>query len=44
MAYFAADRQHYEKMIQKYADFLNGGPEDVPAEARVIPGPWTSWE
>ena len=40
MAYFAADHHHYEKMIQKYADFLNGGPEEAPHEGEVIVGPW----
>ena len=40
-AYFAADHQHYEKMIQKYADFLNGGAEeDAPGQAVIIEGPW----
>jgi hypothetical protein len=42
MAFFAADRAHYQKAIQKYADILNGGPEDAPHEALVIQGPWTA--
>jgi hypothetical protein len=42
MDYFAADRAHYERSIQKYADILNGEPgrHQPPSRPMVLVGPW----
>jgi hypothetical protein len=41
MDYFAADRAHYERTIQKYADLLVGQPgRHDTHSAEIIPGPW----
>jgi len=40
MAFFQADHQHYAKMIQKYADLMNGDAPDSKHEPQLIAGPW----
>jgi hypothetical protein len=42
MAYFADDYGLYEKAVQKYADIINGGPEQPAPEGVVIEGPWVT--
>lgn len=41
MEYFAADRAHYERTVQKYADLLVADPfgAHVP-KCKILPGPW----
>ena len=40
MAYFAASHNHYETMIQKYANLMNGEAPDATHGAVVLEGPW----
>ena len=40
MGYFAASHSHYETMIQKYANLLNGDVPNATDDAEVIQGPW----
>jgi hypothetical protein len=42
MTYFEASYAHYLNAVQKYADLMNGGPDDVPHKCLVIHGPWLS--
>jgi len=39
MAFFAADYALYQKAIQKFADLMNGGPDNAPVGI-VIEGRW----